>query len=65
MNPTFAAYTIGQLRTLSVADADHALCAMHRDDLFALGDALGLRLPTFGGDKPALIGAALRREAGR
>jgi len=47
------------LRRMTPAQADRALCDMTRDDLLAIGQDLGLRLPYVGDDKPALIVGAL------
>jgi len=47
------------LRRMTPAQADRALCDMTRDDLLAVGEDLGLRLPYVGGDKPAQIVGAL------
>ena len=60
MNKAMIALTIQNLRRLPVAGQDQALCQMHKDDLLDIGLALGLRLPFFGGDKPAVIVAALQ-----
>ncbi len=60
MNPALCDYTIAELRKLDVHEADRRLCAMPSWQLCALGDRLGLRLPAIGGDKPAVIGVALR-----
>jgi len=61
MNPALSHHIIQGLRAMSVEKADQTLCGMHSDDLIALGDVLGLRLPTIGGDKPACIIGALQR----
>jgi len=60
MNPTLARLTISRLRGLSVREADQVLCALHSESLHAIAAELGIRLPTFGGDKPALILTALK-----
>lgn len=60
MNPALARYTIDHvLRGLSTRAADRKLCAMHSESLHAIAAVLGQRLPTVGGDKPALVGGAL------
>ena len=53
------AYTIKQLRGMTAAQADAALCAMHSEAWYSIGEALGLRLPIRGGDKPSIIVGAL------
>ncbi len=63
MNEAMARLTITNLRRMTVAQADTALCRMHSEDWHALAGPLGLRLPTIGGDKPAiLVGALFAKE---
>ena len=59
MNSALANYTIAQLRAMPVPAADRMLCNLHNEALHAIAEALGARLPTFGGDKPARILALL------
>jgi hypothetical protein len=60
MNASLARLTIGILRAKPLHEADRALCEMHTDDLHAIAAELGMRLPLFGGDKPAMIIGGLR-----
>lgn len=50
-----AQLTITQLRKMTVVEADTALCRMHSSCWHAIAEALGIRLPLYGGDKPAII----------
>jgi len=61
MTPALISLTIQNLRALPIQDQDRALCRMHKDHLLDIGERLGLRLPYFGGDKPAAIVGALAR----
>jgi len=64
MNDALARHTLASLRTMTVAQADAALCRMHSEDWHAIAFVLGLRLPAVGGDKPAiLVGAIFPKEA--
>ncbi len=60
INPHVAAYHIAQARGMRTPGAaERYLSGLHNDTLLDIGAQLGLRLPTMGGNKPALIVARL------
>lgn len=59
INPALASWHIDQLRGMTVAQADRALCNMHTDLLLDMGAVLCINLPLVGGDKPICILAAI------
>ncbi len=52
---------ISRLLRLDVQATDRALCAMPAAHLHVIAGQMGMTLPTHGGDKPLLVGAALER----
>lgn len=63
MNADMARNTISELRKMTVAEADARLCRMRSECWTAIAAELGVRLPTIGGDKPAIIIGQLKLKA--
>jgi len=65
MNPHMARLEIAELRKLSNQQADERLCRMHSECWHAIAAELGIKLPLYGGDKPAIIIGQLRLKGGK